>query len=58
MSLVLQVFGLALPVLTGQVIDRVLPRGDLELLVVLLAGPGRRWCVFRSAGRAGARATC
>ena len=30
MSLVLQVFGLALPVLTGQVIDRVLPRGDLR----------------------------
>jgi ATP-binding cassette, subfamily B, bacterial len=38
LSLLLQLFGLALPVLTGQVIDRVIPRGDLQLLVVLLAG--------------------
>ena len=37
-SLVMQVTGLALPVLTGQVIDRVLPRSDVGLLVVLLAG--------------------
>jgi ATP-binding cassette subfamily B protein len=38
LSLLLQLFALALPVLTGQVIDRVIPRGDLQLLVVLLAG--------------------
>ena len=37
-SLVLQVFGLAVPVLTGQLIDRILPRGDLGLLVVMLVG--------------------
>jgi ABC-type bacteriocin/lantibiotic exporter with double-glycine peptidase domain len=38
LSLLLQLHALALPVLTGQVIDRVIPRGDLQLLVVLLAG--------------------
>jgi ATP-binding cassette subfamily B protein len=38
MSLVLQLFGLALPLLTGQVIDRVIPRGDVQLLGVLLVG--------------------
>ncbi len=38
MSLVLQLFGLAVPVLTGQLIDRILPRGDLRLLTVLLIG--------------------
>jgi ATP-binding cassette, subfamily B, bacterial len=38
MSLVLQLFGLALPLLTGQVIDRVIPRGDVRLLTVLLGG--------------------
>jgi ATP-binding cassette subfamily B protein len=37
-SLALQLFGLAMPVLTGQVIDRVLPRGDLHLLAALLGG--------------------
>jgi ATP-binding cassette subfamily B protein len=37
-SLVLQLFGLAVPVLTGQLIDRILPRGDLGLLGVMLAG--------------------
>jgi ABC-type bacteriocin/lantibiotic exporter with double-glycine peptidase domain len=40
LSLLLQLFGLALPMLTGQVIDRVVPRGDLRLLVVLLLGMG------------------
>jgi ATP-binding cassette, subfamily B, bacterial len=39
-SLVLQVLGLALPVLTAQIVDRVLPRGDLDLLLVLLVGLG------------------
>ncbi len=34
----LQMVGLAVPILTGSVIDRVLPRGDYRLLVVLLAG--------------------
>jgi ATP-binding cassette subfamily B protein len=38
MSLVLQLFGLALPVLTGQVIDRVIPRGDVQLLAVMMIG--------------------
>jgi ATP-binding cassette, subfamily B, bacterial len=38
MSLALQVLGLTLPLLTGQVIDRVLPRGAQGLLWVLLAG--------------------
>jgi ATP-binding cassette, subfamily B, bacterial len=37
-SLALQGCGLTLPLLTGQVVDRVLPRGDRGLLVVLLAG--------------------
>jgi ABC-type bacteriocin/lantibiotic exporter with double-glycine peptidase domain len=40
MSLVLQMFGLALPALTGQLVDRVIPRGDLDLLQLLLAGLG------------------
>ncbi len=40
LSLLLQLFGLALPMLTGQVIDRVVPRGDLQLLIVLLLGMG------------------
>jgi ATP-binding cassette subfamily B protein len=39
-SLLLQLFGLALPVLTGQVIDRVIPRGDLQLLTVMMIGLG------------------
>jgi ATP-binding cassette subfamily B protein len=37
-SFVLQLFGLAVPVLTGQLVDRILPRADLGLLGVLLAG--------------------
>ena len=49
MSLVLQVFGLALPVLTGQLIDRILPRGDLPLLSVMLGGLGML-VVFRALG--------
>jgi ABC-type bacteriocin/lantibiotic exporter with double-glycine peptidase domain len=48
-SLVMQVTGLALPVLTGQVIDRVLPRGDLGLLAVLLLGLGAM-VLFRALG--------
>jgi ATP-binding cassette, subfamily B, bacterial len=38
LSLALQLFGLALPVLTGQVIDRVLPRADVSLLATMLVG--------------------
>lgn len=37
-SLVLQLLALALPVLTGVVVDRVVPRGDLDLLSVLALG--------------------
>jgi ATP-binding cassette, subfamily B, bacterial len=37
-SLILQIFGLAMPILMGLLIDRILPRGDLDLLVVILAG--------------------
>ena len=37
-SLLLQLFALALPVLTGAVVDRVVPRGDQHLLVVLAGG--------------------
>jgi ATP-binding cassette subfamily B protein len=50
MSLVLQVFGLALPLLTGQVIDKVIPRGDVQLLGVLLVGLGAL-VVFRGLGQ-------
>jgi ABC-type bacteriocin/lantibiotic exporter with double-glycine peptidase domain len=38
MSLLLQLFALALPSLTGAVVDRVLPSGDLPLLGILGAG--------------------
>ncbi|HLM45797.1 MAG TPA: ABC transporter transmembrane domain-containing protein, partial [Myxococcaceae bacterium] len=38
MSLVLQLFALAIPVLTGLVIDRVVPRGDTHLLGVVAGG--------------------
>ncbi|HEY0705247.1 MAG TPA: peptidase domain-containing ABC transporter [Polyangia bacterium] len=38
MSFVLQLCGLALPLLTGQLIDRVIPRQDLDLFFVLLLG--------------------
>jgi ABC-type bacteriocin/lantibiotic exporter with double-glycine peptidase domain len=37
-SLLLQLFALALPVLTGTVVDRVVPRGDAHLLAVLAVG--------------------
>jgi ABC-type bacteriocin/lantibiotic exporter with double-glycine peptidase domain len=37
-SVLLQLFGLALPVLTGAVIDRVLPRASTHLLAVLTVG--------------------
>jgi ABC-type bacteriocin/lantibiotic exporter with double-glycine peptidase domain len=37
-SALLQVFALALPLLTGAVVDLVVPRGDVHLLVVLSAG--------------------
>ncbi|HWE31013.1 MAG TPA: cysteine peptidase family C39 domain-containing protein, partial [Polyangia bacterium] len=39
-SLLVQIFGLAVPMLTGELIDRVLPRGDLYLLTVILVGLG------------------
>jgi ATP-binding cassette subfamily B protein len=38
LSLALQIFGLIVPALTGQVVDRVLPRGDLGFLGILLWG--------------------
>jgi ABC-type bacteriocin/lantibiotic exporter with double-glycine peptidase domain len=38
MSLVLQLFALAIPVLTGLIVDRVVPRGDVHLLTVVAAG--------------------
>jgi len=37
-SVLLQLFGLAGPALTGMIIDRVIPRGDLDLLTVVLVG--------------------
>jgi len=39
-SLLLQIFGLAVPLLTGQLVDKVVPRGDMHLLAVLMAGLG------------------
>lgn len=38
MSLLLQLFALALPSLTGAVVDRVVPNGDQDLLLILGAG--------------------
>ncbi|MCA9750944.1 MAG: peptidase domain-containing ABC transporter, partial [Gemmatimonadetes bacterium] len=35
---VAQIFALALPILTGAIVDRVIPRGDVDLLTVLAAG--------------------
>lgn len=37
-SLFLQLFALAIPILTGSLVDRVVPRGDYHLLVVLCVG--------------------
>lgn len=37
-SIMLQLFSLALPILTGVVVDRVIPRSDWHLLTVLCAG--------------------
>ncbi len=37
-SLVLQLLALALPVATGLIVDRVVPRHDVDLLAILLAG--------------------
>ena len=37
-SLLLTLFGTALPFINGRLIDRVVPRGDYELLLVLMAG--------------------
>lgn len=37
-SLVLQVFALAVPALTGLIVDRVVPRGDKHLLLVVSLG--------------------
>jgi ATP-binding cassette, subfamily B, bacterial len=39
-SLLLQLFALVLPILTGVVVDRVIPRADWHLLTVLGAGMG------------------
>ena len=37
-SLLLELFALALPVLTGAIVDRVVPRGDMHLLGVFCVG--------------------
>ena len=37
-SLLLRAFGLAMPLLTALVVDRVVPRGDIQLLVVVGTG--------------------
>src|SRR5262249_5131054 len=37
-SVVIQLFALAVPILTGLIVDRVVPRGDRHLLLVLAAG--------------------
>lgn len=37
-SIMLRVFGLATPLITGLIIDRVIPRGDSQLLLVLAVG--------------------
>ncbi len=37
-SVLLQLFALAVPILTGLLVDRVVPRGDHDLLTVLVAG--------------------
>jgi ABC-type bacteriocin/lantibiotic exporter with double-glycine peptidase domain len=39
-SVMLQLFALALPVLTGAVVDRVVPRGDQHLLLMIAIGLG------------------
>ena len=38
MTALLQVLGLALPVVTGLLVDRIIPRGDVELLLVVGLG--------------------
>ena len=38
LSLVLQIFALAVPILTSAIVDRVVPRGDHDLLTILCAG--------------------
>lgn len=40
LSVLLQLFALAVPVLTGLLVDRVVPRGDHDLLFVLSVGLG------------------
>jgi ATP-binding cassette subfamily B protein len=40
LSAALQLFALAVPVLTGMVVDRVVPRGDYQLLAVLAVSLG------------------
>lgn len=40
LSFLLQAFGLALPLLLGILVDRVVPRGDVDLLVLLSVGLG------------------
>jgi ATP-binding cassette, subfamily B, bacterial len=37
-SLMVQLFALAVPLLTGALVDRVVPRGDVHLLTILVAG--------------------
>ncbi len=39
-SILIQLFALAVPLLTGMLVDRVIPRGDFQLFWVLAAGAG------------------
>ncbi len=39
-SLVIQLFGVAVPLLTAQLVDKVVPRADYHLLFVMVAGLG------------------
>jgi ABC-type bacteriocin/lantibiotic exporter with double-glycine peptidase domain len=39
-SVLLRLFGLALPLLVGLIVDRVVPRGDQSLLLVVASGAG------------------
>ena len=42
-SAMVQLFALAVPLLIGVLVDRVIPRGDLQLLAVLAAGLAASW---------------
>lgn len=44
LSLLLQLFTLAVPIITGSLVDRVVPRGDHDLLAILGAGLAAMLC--------------